>query len=71
VPEFVTLLKEIAEDRRHPEYVFVTVRGTPWAKNSLSQAFRRLRERISLPEDVVLYGIVIGWGRTRWKAAIA
>ena len=47
--ETLTLLQEIKNEGGRSEYVFVTCRGTPWAKNSLSQAFGRLRGRIGLP----------------------
>jgi len=55
--ELGILLAEIAARHESEEFVFVTDRRTAWARSSIQQSLRRLRRRIALPEDVVLYGI--------------
>jgi integrase len=62
VQEVVDLLSEIAARQEHDEFVFVTHRRTPWARSSIQQTLRRLRRKIGLPEDVVLYGCRIHVG---------
>ena len=57
VDELVSLLKDIRDRRESDEFVFVTRRKRPWARSSIQQSVRRLRRKIGLPEDVVLYGI--------------
>ena len=57
VEEVAGLLKRIEARSEHDEFVFVTHRRTPWARNSIQQNLRRLRRKLGLPEDVVLYGI--------------
>ena len=56
VPEVVELLREIRERKDHEEFVSVSVRGGPWARSSIQQAFRRLRDRLGLPKDLTVYG---------------
>lgn len=55
--ELVILLARIADRCEHDEFVFVTNRKAPWARSSIQQSVRRLRRKIGLPEDVILYGI--------------
>lgn len=55
VPEVVELLITMQARGDHPQYVFVSQRNQPWAHSSLQQRLRRLRRKIGLPEDVVLY----------------
>jgi integrase len=62
VREVVEVLSEIADREEHDEFVFVTHRRTPWARSSIQQTLRRLRRRIGLPEDIVLYGCRIHVG---------
>ena len=62
VQEVVDLLLEIAAREEHDKFVFVTHRRTPWARSSIQQTLRRLRRKIGLPEDVVLYGCRIHVG---------
>ncbi len=38
------------------DFVFVTIRRRPWARSSIQQAFRRLREELGLPQDLTVYG---------------
>lgn len=35
--------------------IFLNDRGQPWNANAMSHAFRRLREQLDLPDDIVLY----------------
>ena len=55
--ELGVLLADIAARYESEEFVFVTDRRRPWARSSIQQSLRRLRRKIGLPEDVVLYGI--------------
>jgi len=57
VDELAILLASIADRCENSEFVFVTHRRTPWARSSLQQSVRRLRRKIGLSEDVILYGI--------------
>lgn len=57
VPNLAGLLTTIAHRKEHGEYVFVTSRRKPWARSSIQQSVRRLRRKVGLAEDVVLYAI--------------
>ena len=57
LPDLAALLTTIADRQEHEEHVFVSPRRTPWARNSIQQNIRRIRRRIGLSEDVVLYSI--------------
>jgi integrase len=57
LPELGLLLTTIAERQEHEKYVFVTSRRLPWARSSIQQSIRRIRRRIGLSDDVVLYAI--------------
>lgn len=53
----VVLLKLLAERDGIEGPVFKTVQGTPWARNSLAQKIKRLRDRVGVPDDATLYGL--------------
>ena len=43
LPELADLLGAIATRQENDEFVFVTTRRTPWARNSIQQSIRRIR----------------------------
>ncbi len=53
----VALLKLLAERDGTEGAVFKTVQGTPWARNSLAQKIKRLRDRVGVPNEATLYGL--------------
>lgn len=53
----IRLLKKIAGRRDPSDYVFVNTRSRPWARNSIQQNLKRVRERIGLPDDFSLYSL--------------
>lgn len=57
VPELVEMLRAMMSKNFDSEYVFLHRRGKPWGRCSISQHIGRLRKKIRLPDDVVLYGL--------------
>jgi integrase len=57
VPRAVKILKVIRGRKEHADFVFVSRLLRPWGRNSVEQQLRRLRRKMGLPEDVVLYGV--------------
>lgn len=56
--EPVTALFRHLADRDGTEgHVFKTIHGTPWARNSLAQKIKRLRDRAGVPDEATLYGL--------------
>jgi len=53
----VRLLESLARRDGAQGAVFKTTRGGPWARNSLAQKFKRLRDKVGVPEDASLYGL--------------
>ncbi len=51
------LLIGIRRREEHPELVFVRRGKQGWSRNGIQQNIRRVRRKIGLPEDVVLYGV--------------
>ncbi len=56
-PPVVRLLESVARRDGTADCVFLTTRGGPWARNSLAQKIKRLRERAGVPEEASLYGL--------------
>lgn len=57
VPAVIRLLARIRRRGEGDGHVFLTHRGTPWARYSIAQRLKRLRRRAGLPDDVTLYGL--------------
>jgi integrase len=58
VPRLARLLGRLARRRPSPaSHVFTNVAGEPWTGDALSRAFRRLRRRLGLADDLVPYSI--------------
>jgi len=55
--QLVRLLESIAQRDGTSGVVFKTANGGPWARNSLAQKFKRLREKVGVPQDASLYGL--------------
>jgi integrase len=51
------LLRAIGERDGTAGVVFKTTRGGPWARNSLAQKIKRLRDAVGVPDDASLYGL--------------
>lgn len=60
-PVVVRLLRSI-QKRNEGEHVFLTYRGTPWKKDTLSQRLRRARAAAGVPDDAKLYGLRHAFG---------
>jgi site-specific recombinase XerD len=60
-PVIVKLLKWL-QNRNTTEHVFVTLRGTPWNKDTLGHRLRRAREKAGVSPDAKLYGIRHAFG---------
>lgn len=54
-PPIVRLLQKIFERGDNEEFVFVNTQKRPWARNSVQQNVKRVRERLGLPKDLSLY----------------
>jgi integrase len=57
VPRVARLLTRIRRRGEGDGNVFLTHRGTPWARYSIAQRLKRLRTRAGVPDDVTLYGL--------------
>lgn len=56
-PPAVALLRHLAARDGAEGPVFKTIRGEPWARNSLAQKLKRLRARVGVPDEATLYGL--------------
>lgn len=57
VPQVVRMLNKIKLRGDNDCFVFVSTKGHPWHRNSLSQALKRIRKIAGLKSDLVLYGL--------------
>jgi integrase len=56
-PPVISLLKLLAGRDGTNGPIFKTINGGPWARNSLAQKIKRLRDRVGIPADATLYGL--------------
>lgn len=64
VAPVIRLLKKVSQRQDHSDFVFVNTRSRPWARNSIQQNLKRVRERIGLPDDLSLYSLRHLFGTT-------
>ena len=57
VGQDVRALLEEAIGERQAGPIFLNDRGQPWTENAMSHAFRRLRDKLKLSKDLVLYSM--------------
>lgn len=55
--QVVSLLKSLADRDGTAGPVFRTTIGGSWARNSLAQKIKRLRDRVGIPDEATLYGL--------------
>lgn len=62
VEEALEILIQIRRRQEHAEYIFLNRCRRPLKRNSVALAIKRIKDRIGLPQEVILYGIRHSFG---------